>query len=130
MKLKVISRVFYRLIMNLIICSSLVAINVTLSYVTSNGDNLGYSIHTCYITNSDMILYTFALPVGLLISFNMLMFAAMVCRIPKRVEIQVWKDDQKMETYFRLSNIIGATWMFAFLAQFTGFQLCNIVHTV
>ena len=54
----------------------------------------------------------------------------MVCRIPKRVDIQVWKDDQKMEAYFRLSNIIGATWMFAFLAQFTGFQLCNIVHTV
>eukprot|EP00105_Crassostrea_gigas_P039566 XP_019923714.1 PREDICTED: uncharacterized protein LOC109619017 [Crassostrea gigas] len=129
-KVKVISKISYCLIVNIIICSSMVAINVTVSYVRSNGENLGYSLQTCYIADSDMIMYTFALPIGSFMVINIFMFLVTSIKFFKKINVQKSKDDRKFGAYFRLSTITGATWMFAFLAQFTGFQLFEIVHTV
>lgn len=129
-KVKVISKISYCLIVNLIICSSMIAINVTVSYVRSNGENLGCSLLTCYIADSDMVMYTFALPIGSFMVINIFMFLVTSIRVFKKINVQKSKYDRKFGTYFRLSTITGTTWMFAFLALFTGFQLFDIVHTV
>lgn len=129
-KVKVIPRVLTSLMVNLFICSSLVATNVIQSYVTSNGENLGYSVLTCYIADPEMILYTFTLPVGLLVCINIFMLAVTVFRISNKVDVQKSKDKERTGAYFRLSTIAGATWIFGFLDQFTGFQFFSILHTL
>ncbi|XP_052717791.1 uncharacterized protein LOC128189986 [Crassostrea angulata] len=129
-EVKVVPKVLSCLVMNLIICLSLVVINVVVSFVKSNRENFGYSVLTCYIADSDMVLFTFALPVGVLICINMFMFAVTVLRISKRINVQKSQEEHKMRAYFRLSTITGVTWLFGFLAQFTGHQLFDILHTV
>lgn len=129
-EVKVVSKVLLCLLVDLIICLSLVVINVVVSFVKSNRENFGYSVLTCYIADSDMVLFTFALPVGVLICINMFMFAVTVFRISKRIDVQKSQEEHKMRAYFRLSTITGVTWLFGFLAQFTGHQLFDILHTV
>eukprot|EP00105_Crassostrea_gigas_P033913 XP_019918061.1 PREDICTED: adhesion G protein-coupled receptor E2-like [Crassostrea gigas] len=129
-EVKVVSKVLLCLLVDLIICLSLVVINVVVSFVKSNRENFGYSVLTCYIAHSDMVLFTFALPVGVLICINMFMFAVTVFRISKKIDVQKSQEEHKMRAYFRLSTITGVTWLFGFLGQFTGHQLFDILHTV
>ena len=129
-KVKVCSRVMYCLMVNVIICLSLIAVNATVSYIRTNGKNFGYSPQACYIADPDMVLFTFALPVGLFVSINMFMFAVIVYRISKKMKIQKSKDENKIGAYFRLSTITGGTWLLGFLDQITGIQLLSIMHTL
>jgi hypothetical protein len=107
-----------------------IAINVSVSYMKSGGESFGYSPRTCYIADPDMTLYTFALPVGLMVSINTFMFVVTAFRIRGKTNIRKSKDQKKISSYFRLSTITGGTWLFGFLAQFTDLQVFSILHTV
>jgi hypothetical protein len=77
-----------------------------------------------------MILFTFTLPVGLIVCINTFMFVVTAFRIRGKVTIRKSKDQKKIKSYFRLSTITGVAWLFGYLAQFTELQLFSILHTV
>jgi hypothetical protein len=95
----------------------------------SDGENFGYSPRTCYIADPNLTLFTFALPVGLIVCINTFMFAVTAFRISGKVSIRKSKDQKNISSYFRLSTITGAAWLFGFLAQFTKLELFFILHT-
>jgi hypothetical protein len=128
--IKVSWRVLVSLLVDLLICLTCIAINMSVSYVKSDGESYGYSPRTCYIADPDMTLYTFALPVGLMVSINTFMFVVTAFRIRGNITIRKSKDQKKIRSYFRLSTITGAAWLFGFLDQFTELQLFSILHTV
>ncbi|XP_048747084.2 uncharacterized protein LOC125659428 [Ostrea edulis] len=128
--MEVRSRVLVSLLVNCFICLTLIAINVSVSYTKSDGESFGYSPRTCYIADPNMTLFTFALPVGLVVCINTFMFVVTVSRISTKITIRKSKDQKSISSYFRLSIITGATWLFGFLAQFTELQLFSILHTI
>ncbi|XP_061163320.1 uncharacterized protein LOC133172453 [Saccostrea echinata] len=129
-QVKVRSRVLACFLVDIFICSFIITINVIVSYMESEGESLGYSPRTCYIGNPNMVLFTFALPVGLFVCINTFMFVVTVSRIRGKVDIRKSKEQGKIGAYFRLSTITGAAWLFGFLAQFTEFQLFSMLHTL
>jgi hypothetical protein len=128
--IKVRSRVLVTLMVDLFLCLTCIAINVAVSYLKSGGESFGYSPRTCYIADPDMTLYTFALPVGLMVSINTFMFVVTAFRIRGKTNIRKSKERKNISSYFRLSTITGGTWLFGFLAQFTELQMFSILHTV
>ncbi|XP_062592217.1 uncharacterized protein LOC134253658 [Saccostrea cucullata] len=129
-QVKVRSRVLAFMLIDIFISLVFIAINVIVSYIESNGESFGYSPNTCYIGNPNMILFSFALPVGLFVCINIFMFVVTVSRIRDKVTIRKSKEQGKMSAYFRLSTITGAAWLFGFLAQFTELQLFSMLHTL
>ncbi|XP_062580387.1 uncharacterized protein LOC134242329 [Saccostrea cucullata] len=124
------TRVLVFLLIDAVLCLAIVAVNVIVSSVQSEWGSLGYSPRTCYIANPNMILFTFALPVGLFISINSFMFLVTLSRICVKADIRKSKDKSRLGAYFRLSTLVGVAWMFGFLAQFTELQLFSMLHTL
>jgi hypothetical protein len=124
------SRVLVTLMVDWSISLAFIGINVFVSYMKSDGESLGYSPRTCYIADPDMTLYTFALPVGLMVCINTFMLVVTASRIRENTTIRKSKEQRNISSYFRLSTITGATWLFGYLAQFTELQLFSILHTV
>ncbi|XP_062618607.1 uncharacterized protein LOC134280201 [Saccostrea cucullata] len=118
------------LLLDAVLCLAIIAVNVIVTFMRSDGESLGYSPRTCYIADPNMTLFTFALPVGLLVCINCFMFLVTLSRICGKADIRKSKDKSKLSAYFRLSTIVGVAWVFGFLAQFTEFQLFSILHTL
>jgi hypothetical protein len=102
--IKVRSRVICSLLVDFLVCLACIAINVSVSYIKSDGESFGYSPRTCYIADPDMTLFTFALPVGLIICVNTFMFVVTVFRICGKSTIRKSKDQKNLTSYFRLST--------------------------
>jgi hypothetical protein len=100
------------------------------SYIVSDGQSLGYSPRTCYIEDPKMILYTFALPVGVAVCINIFMFGVTVSRIHDKEDVRKSRDQKNISAYFRLSTLTGMSWIFGFLAQLTDFRVFTFLHTV
>jgi hypothetical protein len=128
--LKQTSDVFCRLVIDAALCLILVATNMVVSHIVSDGQSLGYSPRTCYIEDPKMILYTFALPVGLTVCINTFMFVVTVCRIHDKHDVRKSKDQPKVSAYFRLTTLTGMSWLFGFLAQLTNLQVFSFLHTI
>jgi hypothetical protein len=127
---KEITNVIFHLFINILLCLILVGTNIVVSYIVSDGQSLGYSTFTCYIDDPNMILYTFALPVGVSVCVNTFMFAVTVSRIYDTSDVRRSRDEKRMSAYFRLSTLTGMSWLFGFLAQYTDLQVFSVLHTV
>lgn len=124
------SNTFCLLLINSLTCLIFVGVNVIVSHVVSDGQSFGYSPRTCYIEDSNMILYTFALPVGVTVCINTFMFVVTASKISEKLDIRKSRDHQKVAAYFRLSTVTGMSWLFGFLGQFINLQVFSILHTV
>lgn len=124
------ARVLFLLLPNTFLSILPVGINVILSYSSSQGENLGYSLSTCYIAESSMVLYTFALPVGIAVCLNMFMFLVTVSRIQEKDEVRKSTDRKNIGAFFRLSTLTGVSWLFGFLALLTDLHLFSVLHTL
>lgn len=87
LKVKVIFKILYCLIVNLIICLFMIVINVIVSYVRSNGENLGCFLLICYIVDFDMVMYIFVLFIGLFMVINIFMFLVILIRVFKKINV-------------------------------------------
>jgi hypothetical protein len=129
-KLKQTSDILCRLLLNLFLCLVFIGTNIVVSYIVSDDQSLGYSPRTCYIEDPKMILYTFALPVGITVCVNTFMFAVTISRIHDKEDVRKSRDQENVSSYFRLSTLTGMSWLFGFLAQFTDLQVFTFFHTV
>ena len=109
----------YAVIANLA-AATLVCINIIVS-VTSGGPGFGYGGQPCYISDKIMILYSVAIPLGVVIICNFLMFMYVIIKVSRLPDV---KKDTKHERrniiiFAKLSTLTGLTWAFAYIYQWT-----------
>ncbi|ESO98825.1 hypothetical protein LOTGIDRAFT_158775 [Lottia gigantea] len=97
----------------------IVTILVMSSYYTDN--SYGYGGTSCYITSINGRRYGFALPVGLLVLINILLFSSTFIKLKMNEKLQSNQESQiSMLGCLKLSVITGLTWIFAFAFEATG----------
>ena len=82
---------------------------------------LGYGGEMCYIANSKMVLFTFVIPVGIILLSNIVLFCLVVVRIEKLPEVKSTggKNRNTFLIYIKLTCLTGVTWIFGFIYQWT-----------
>ncbi|XP_076106893.1 uncharacterized protein LOC143075353 [Mytilus galloprovincialis] len=106
-----------------IISGLLVASNITYHLASDQNKQttgyLGYGGDKCYITLTDMILFTFVIPVGILLSSNIVLFCLVIYKIEHLPEVNSnnEKDRNMFVIYAKLTCLTGITWIFGFVYQ-------------
>ncbi|ESO99944.1 hypothetical protein LOTGIDRAFT_158106 [Lottia gigantea] len=96
-----------------------------------NDGSLGYGGSSCYISGSNGRRLGFALPVGLLVLTNIILFAWTFIKLKRHQKIQSTQENQiSMMACLKLSVITGLTWVFAFLFEATGFIVFAYLFTL
>jgi len=96
-----------------------VAINIGASQ--DRHESIGYGSIACYIDTQDMIIFTFALPVGLIVVMNLLFFVVVIVKISRSPSVQknVQNERNDFKIFVKLSTITGITWVFGLIYMFT-----------
>ncbi|KAL5008158.1 hypothetical protein ScPMuIL_013739 [Solemya velum] len=94
--------------------------------------DIGYGGVFCYISTETMVRFIFALPVGLVVIANIIMFLVVVYRIHSLPSVKKHSVQERNNflIYVKLSTLTGVSWMFEFIYQWTGitvFQYLSIV---
>ena len=105
----------------LISSAVLVCINIIVSIVSDNPSS-GYGGQPCYITSRHMILYTVAIPLGVIILNNFTMFLYVIIKVSRLPEVKknTKHERRNIIIFAKLSTLTGLTWIFAYLYQWTG----------
>jgi len=112
-------------LLSIVLSATFVLANIFSSLVNSMGGSIGYGTAPCYIRESSMILFTVAVPVGIVIILNMIMFfftAVTFCRLPN-VSSNSNRNFQKIKVMAKLSTITGISWTFGYLYQLTHYEV-------
>lgn len=109
-----------------------VAINVGVSARQSDGKSIGYGGNICYISSPLMVGLTFALPVGIIIVINLLVFLIVIYKISESTMHFDMQPTERANTiiYMKLSTLTGATWIFGYIYIWTGFEPMEFVFIV
>ncbi|XP_063447328.1 uncharacterized protein LOC134726859 [Mytilus trossulus] len=103
--------------------SLLVAINIVNFFSSDENPQgyLGYGGESCYIIEKTMILYTFAIPVGVLLLLNIILFSVVIYQLAMALEVKSETRNNRpmLVIYTRMSCLTGITWIFAFVYQWT-----------
>ena len=97
----------------------LVVINIVVSVLDDS--TIGYGVDSCYISSKYMIIYTVALPLGIIILSNLVMFVYViikVCNLPE-VSKNVKHERNNIVIFAKLSTLTGLSWIFAYVYQWT-----------
>ncbi|XP_069127594.1 uncharacterized protein [Argopecten irradians] len=82
---------------------------------------LGYGIRICFINNTNALLFSFTLPVMVLVLANIVMFIMVVIkvsRLPNMSTSSSCRHQQKrFLVYVKLSSLTGVAWLFGFIAE-------------
>ena len=107
------------------VCYSVVApclfITANLIYSHEHEQEIVYGGNACFIHRSYMLLYTFALPVGLVLVVNMILFLLAICKT-RHMDIEdslVHVQRNNILIYAKLSTLTGFSWIFGFLSELT-----------
>lgn len=106
---------------------SMVSVNMLVSSFWFHDDNYGYSPDTCYISEPKMILYTFAIPVAVLIVLNIFMVIITAREINAR-NSYLENDSRMIFVYCRLSTLTGASWVFGFFHMIFQVQIFSLLQ--
>ena len=109
----------YTVITNLA-AAMLVCINIIIS-VTSGGPGFGYGGQPCYVTDNFMIFYTVAIPLGIVIVSNFIMFLFVIIKVSRLPDVKknTKHERRNIVIFAKLSTLTGLTWAFAFIYQWT-----------
>lgn len=109
----------------IVLSSGIVLGNVVYSRYFTDEKDFGYATSPCYIKTLTMKIFTVALPVGQVITANIIMFtmtAVSFCRLPNMNSVSN-QHFQKLKVLLKLSSITGASWVFGFLHQLTAIKV-------
>ena len=115
-----------------VISVTFVVTNITVSTVRSNGLTIGYDEILCFIEFRDMLIFTVALPIGVAITANIIMFICVVYKVGKIPSVHVHRQHERnnVAIFTKLSTITGITWIFAFLYQFTAIEAFSYIFII
>ena len=101
----------------------LVSINVIVSMMSKEPSS-GYGGQPCYITSRYMILYTVAIPLGIVILCNLVMFVYVIIKVSTLPDVKKNTKHERRNViiFAKLSTLTGLTWVFAYIYQWTGIE--------
>ena len=75
----------------------------------------------CYIASSNMILFTFVIPIGCTLLSNIVLFCFVIVRIEILPDVNSagGKNRNTFLIYIKLTCLTGVTWIFGFIYQWT-----------
>ena len=102
-----------------VVCFSIlfVIINVVLSFILSDGQDVGYGGTLCYLSSPVLQTVTFVIPSAIVVVANIVLFALVVLNINAASigSANLNQERSYLGIYARLSSIVGLTWIFGFL---------------
>ena len=88
--------------------------------------NVGYGLHAkCWITSAKALIYTFLVPIGIILFVNIVLLVKTLITIQKTMNLSeamnmTYSGRVRIGIYMRLTSIIGITWIFGFIANIPG----------
>lgn len=96
-----------------------VIVNIVYNVCFTRSESFGYGGCACFISSRHMVAYTFALPIGVIIMINIILFLIVVFRISSMSNsnslMKNVKERSFFQMYIKLSVLTGLTWVFGFL---------------
>lgn len=118
---------FMRTLKYILYCSVIalvpVVTNIVLAWVKSNGNDIGYGGEFCYLRRNVWDIYLLAVPVGLIISTNIVLYVIAIVQIHRtKSNHSNRSENQNLAfAYAKLSTITGSTWVFGFVYLLGGY---------
>jgi hypothetical protein len=81
-------------------------------------DHYGYGGKFCYINTAEMRLFTFALPIALVLLVNFVMFLCITSKISKMMTHET-DVKERVVVFLKLSTITGFYWTFGYIYEAT-----------
>lgn len=108
------------------------AVNVLVSRYFYEDDNFGYSLTTCFIARQNLNLFTFSIPIAVMITLNNFMFfiIAKEIRIKKNTSFSTTKERHTLKIYCKLSTLTGSAWILGYLNQIFHWQILSYLHII
>jgi hypothetical protein len=108
----------------------LVSINIAVNYI--GGTGIGYGGTICWISTPRMVGYVFALPLGLVILSNFLMFLGVVVSLHRRPNLQKRKHRERQDfiIFIKLTSITGISWVFGFLYEWLDIKVFSYIFII
>lgn len=108
------------------------AVNVLVSRYFYEDDNFGYSLTTCFISRPNLHLFTFSIPIAVLITLNNFMFfiIAREIRIKKNTSFSTTKERQTLKIYCKLSTLAGSAWILGYLNTIFHWRILSYLHII
>ena len=115
--------------------SSIVAINVGVTYYTSDGGSYGYGSSktgVCNIYDPALILFVITVPCILIATVNLIMFFIVIFRMHRMTDVKrhVRNDRNYFLIHIRLSTITGMTWIMALPMVLTNLVVFSYIYIV
>ncbi|KAK3092907.1 hypothetical protein FSP39_008743 [Pinctada imbricata] len=109
-----------------------ISANVVTSLVNSDFKNYGYGPDICYISSSTLIAYTFAVPVGILLVINLILFLVVIYKIQRAPKMKAVNHNSRRNflVFIKLSCITGLFWLVGFLYQWLKFAALGYVFII
>ena len=116
----------------LIMSTVFVGINIVVSTVQSDYTTIGYDDHVCYLDSNTMTGFTVALPIGIVVISNLVLFAGVVLKISRSPNMKIHSNQERNNLYIlaKLSTLTGITWVFGFLYQVTSSDVFSYIFIV
>ena len=115
-----------------VVASSAIIVSVNILVSMLEESSLGYGGQPCYITRKNMIFFTVAIPLVVIIISNLIMFAYVVIKVCKLPEVQrnTKHQRQNLVIFIKLSTLTGITWVFAFIYQWTSMKAFAYLYII
>ena len=101
---------------------------ITIILTNAPGSYLGYNTSgSCWLSNSESVLYLFAIPVFTIVCANVFLFTGSVfrlCSLLKNASFVGRKEDnqQRLAQCIKLSSWMGFSWIFGIVPNFVGVE--------
>ena len=113
---------------------SLIIIGVTIgvSMVISQGQDIGYGGHACYLSSPVRVGFAFVLPLSIVLCSNILFFVFTVYSISKidHIKRQTGKERQNIYVYVKLSTLTGMFWTVSILSEILDIEALSYIAIV
>lgn len=108
----------------------LVLTNALISTFVLQDDQYGYSALTCYISESKMVLYTFVIPLAVMVVLNVFMVIITAREINMKNSYRKNSDNDAhmVPVVCKLATLTGAGWFLGFFHQIFQIQLFSYLH--
>ena len=100
-----------------------------------NPEFLGYDATLCWLSGSQSVLYLFALPVLIMLTFNIILFVGSVYRLGTHMKNAIYvgrkvENKQRLAQCIKLSSWMGITWLFGIIPNFVDIEALWYAFTV
>ena len=121
--------IFYNMY-SLVLPLVLVSVNIGTSVLRDG--TFGYGLYACYIDTQELVIFTFALPMGAVVLVNIVFFAIVIFKITRSPSVQKNTKNERndLAIFVKLSTITGLTWIFGLIYLVTSVAVFSYLFII